>query len=405
MVKKNIDGDLFGVDLFGDAVVPVSRGILADRFLFPPFSVLNAREGAWQNRKRAWIGLGIKSEVGRGGDNREGICFNSGDSGDLGDLAREYAARKSTPGGGGPNLIMQKQPGDAGFASFNKTESSKKYGINSHLSEKEQKALGCFAECGETTTARAGGSTTGTSIFDPVICELLYSWFCPGGGQILDPFAGGSVRGVVASIMGYKYWGGDLRQEQIAANQIQAGEICESVNMPEWVCGDSVDTLADAPEGDFIFSCPPYGDLEVYSDHPRDLSNMDWHQFEAAYKRIILKSCSRLKDNSFAAFVVGNFRTKTITGGGYRDFVGLTIQGFRDAGLNYYNEIILVTAVGSLGIRVSAQFDKSRKIGSTHQHILVFCKGDPRKATEKIIGNKAEEVSAPAPDVIDDIGF
>jgi ParB-like nuclease domain len=41
-------------------------GSLADRFGCPPFSVLNAREGWWQDRKRAWIALGIKSEIGRG---------------------------------------------------------------------------------------------------------------------------------------------------------------------------------------------------------------------------------------------------------------------------------------------------------------------------------------------------
>ena len=40
---------------------------LSDRFMLPPFSVLNAREGWWQNRKRAWLALGIKSEIGRGG--------------------------------------------------------------------------------------------------------------------------------------------------------------------------------------------------------------------------------------------------------------------------------------------------------------------------------------------------
>lgn len=43
------------------------RGKLSDRFLIPPFSVLNAREGWWQARKSAWIELGIKSELGRGG--------------------------------------------------------------------------------------------------------------------------------------------------------------------------------------------------------------------------------------------------------------------------------------------------------------------------------------------------
>jgi hypothetical protein len=49
----------------------------------------------------------------------------------------------------------------------------------------------------------------GASIFDPVLCELLYKWFCTNGGSVLDPFAGGSVRGVVG-ILGYPY-GIDLR--------------------------------------------------------------------------------------------------------------------------------------------------------------------------------------------------
>lgn len=47
---------------------------LADRFGIPPFSVLNAREGWWQGRKRAWLALGIKSELGRG----ENLIENGG---------------------------------------------------------------------------------------------------------------------------------------------------------------------------------------------------------------------------------------------------------------------------------------------------------------------------------------
>lgn len=40
---------------------------LAERFGIPPFSVFDARSGTWQERKRAWLSLGIKSELGRGG--------------------------------------------------------------------------------------------------------------------------------------------------------------------------------------------------------------------------------------------------------------------------------------------------------------------------------------------------
>lgn len=56
-------GDGEGSGAAGDA--PASAK-LADRFGIPPFSVLNAREGWWQERKRTWLALGIKSELGRG---------------------------------------------------------------------------------------------------------------------------------------------------------------------------------------------------------------------------------------------------------------------------------------------------------------------------------------------------
>jgi DNA modification methylase len=219
---------------------------------------------------------------------------------------------------------------------------------------------------------------SGTSIFDPVLCELAYRWFCPQGGNILDPFAGGSVRGIVASHLGRAYHGCELRAEQVAAN---AAQVSLAKNpQPVWVCDDSRNIAQHfAPEMDFLFSCPPYADLEVYSDDPRDLSAMDYQTFVAAYREIIAASCGLLKDNRFACFVVGDVRDKK---GNYRNFVGDTVEAFRAAGLHYYNEAILITAVGSLPIRVNKQFHAGRKLGKTHQNVLVFVKGDGKKAAQ-----------------------
>lgn len=49
-----------------EAVRQQNVGSLSDRFGIPPFSILNAREGWWQNRKRGWLAIGIQSELGRG---------------------------------------------------------------------------------------------------------------------------------------------------------------------------------------------------------------------------------------------------------------------------------------------------------------------------------------------------
>ena len=214
------------------------------------------------------------------------------------------------------------------------------------------------------------------SIFDPVLCEILYKWFVPHGGRVIDPFAGGSVRGVVASCLGLEYTGVDIRREQVDAN-IEQIDLCTGPE-PEWICGDSanIGKMCDGTY-DFVFSCPPYAYLEVYSDDPKDISNMGYGDFINAYSGIIKETCRLLNDDRFACFVVGEVRGK---GGGYLNFVADTVQAFLDAGLEYYNEMILVTMEGSLPIRAENQFTNSRKIGKMHQNILVFVKGDPKKA-------------------------
>jgi DNA modification methylase len=219
----------------------------------------------------------------------------------------------------------------------------------------------------------SGLTTSGTSIFDPVLCEIVYRWFCPTGGKVLDPFAGGSVRGIVAEYLGRNYTGIDLSGRQLEANRVQADSIGV---LPVWIEGDSRNVATLAPgEYDLVFSCPPYADLEIYSDDERDISTMEYGDFLEAYREIISESISMLKDNRFACFVVGDVRDKN---GFYRCFVSDTIQAFIDAGMMLYNEAILVTAVGSLPIRIGKQFQGYRKLGKTHQNVLVFYKGDPK---------------------------
>lgn len=318
---------------------------LADKFLIPPFSVLNARSGWWQERKRSWLSMGIKSEEG----------------------GREKLKSSGSLSGTVPGYYDRKKKCEAD--------------IGRELSNKEFEAeyLQDYLPRDSTLAHTETGGIL--SIFDPVLCEIAYRWFCPPSGLVLDPFSGGSVRGIVASKLGFRYVGQDLRAEQIEANQAQAVQIC-SEPMPRWIVGDSlhIDQTCQGIEADFIFSCPPYADLEVYSDDPADLSTMDYPAFRQAYSEIIKKACSFLRQDRFACFVVGEVRDKK---GKYYNFVSDTIQAFLDGGLSYYNEAILVTALGSLPIRVAKQFTTARKLGKTHQNVLVFVKGDGKKAANE----------------------
>lgn len=314
-------GPDFDRTLFGKPHDPHKsmHAALKRKFTFPPFSVLNTRDGDWQSRKRAWLRLGIDSELGR-----SACSIKSND------------------------LLAKFQHGSKG--------TDKTY--------------------------------THSSVFDPVLCELAYSWFAPPGGRILDPFAGGSVRGIVAGRLGMRYTGIELSAVQVEANRRQAEAICDD-KPPQWICGDSTTELKKLRGGyDLLFTCPPYADLEVYSNDPADLSTMPYPAFVAAYRKIIRRAVRNLKDDRFAVWVVGEVRNKTAHGKPYYGFVGDTVRIFQELGLLYYNECIIITAGGSLPIRAGAHFNAARKLGRTHQTMLVFCKGCPRKATAAIVQAK-----------------
>ncbi|MHC4644291.1 MAG: DNA methyltransferase [Planctomycetota bacterium] len=314
-------------DLFGEVVQDKPTGALAAEFKVPPFSVLNARGGWWQRRKKLWLSMGLLGEVVRGtgwkdGDidgRRTGLAFSSGSASDW--------QKRSKP-----------------------------------------------ADSSDVTE-------TGTSLFDPVLAELLIRWFSPPGGIVIDPFAGGAVRGVVSGYLGRRYVGVDLRPEQVESNRGQA-EGMDLAKHPTWVEGDCREVLPTLPPADFILTCPPYGDLEIYSDRPGDLSNMDWWAFLTAYRAAIAATVDRMKADRFAAVVVGDFRDRKT--GLYRNFVSETAAAFCDAGAALYNEAILITPAGSLPIRAGAQFRAGRKLGKTHQNVLVFVKGDWRKAAKAV---------------------
>lgn len=293
-------------DLFGNEIKEELS--LADKYLLCPTTVLNKRDPKWQQMKRKWMNLGIKSEIGR--------------------LENTDRTRKGTD-------------------------------IKSYEYFKNFK----YDSVGMDKTV---------SVFDPVICEIIYKWFCPDGGLILDPFAGGSVRGIVSNYLGYKYTGIELREEQCKSNRDQAIEILDLKNQPQWYCGDSEQLLSDKwnIEFDLLFSCPPYMNLEVYSNLPEDLSNMKDAEFIVKYNSIIQKSCELIKKGGYAVFVVGDLRDNK---GYQKDFTGITKQAFAKAGMKLYNELILVEPVGTKAMTLERGF-KNGKLAKVHQNIYIFIK-------------------------------
>jgi ParB-like chromosome segregation protein Spo0J len=344
---------------------------LAERFGAPPFSVLDTRQGYWQQRKRAWIALGIESELGRDAVDGETVQH-----------------LRPQPGKGGSSASRRMSDKYAGGDVW--ATSSRRSIADSVTNVTGAPDLPEWATNGLSRVA------PGTSIFDPVLTELMIRWYSPPDGHVLDPFAGGSVRGLVTSSLGRAYTGIDLRPEQVAANEQQWLDVGPRLTpgpKPAWQVGDSLELLPtlDDLEADLLLTCPPYGNLEVYSDDPADLSTMSPDAFEETYRAILEHSARHLRPDRFAVLIVSEYR---LPDGTYAGLVPLTIDAMRAAGLRLYNEAILVNAIGTLALRISRQFTAGRKLGRTHQNVLIFVKGDPRRAADAC-GSAEDSITLP----------
>ena len=309
--------------------MPCTGGRLRHDFVVPPFSVLDAGQGAWQARKREWLALGLDGGAGRDDDLLSG-----------GGLAKLSAGR-----------------------------------------------------------------STGTSIFDPVLCECAIRWFAPRAHDagrdsdtedddtpprpppvvVVDPFAGGSTRGVVAAKLGLFYVGVELSGRQVDANRAQAAALCiDCRHQPVWFHDDGEnvarcfaralhdkglppDTLAD-----LVLTCPPYFSLERYGGPAdTDLSMMSFDDFKAKYARILENATRLLKKRHCVVVVIGNVRTAA---GELRDLHSLTKTALHDAGCPLYVDAVLKTAVASAALRAGRQMAAASKLATTHQNVVVCCK-------------------------------
>lgn len=266
-------------------------------------------------------------------------------------------------------------------ASFEWQQKKKKWMIK--INDKAQVRKNTLSRCGHEEGSKnwqfmaIKGDTT--SILDPVMCEILLSWFTEDCFCTFDPFAGDAVFGFISAYKNRPFTGIELRKEQVKFNQdlidlheLNGKYICDT--------SENIDNHIEDNSQDFIFSCPPYADLEIYSDLENDLSNMPYDKFFEVIEKILVNSINKLKENRFFCIVIGEVRHKNT--GGYLGIVPKIITMLTNAGLNYYNEIILQTPIGNLHMRAGGYMNATRKVGKQHQNILVFYKGNPKNISK-----------------------
>jgi len=302
---------------------------LNERFIVPPFSILDTRKGYWQARKKVW-----REKIGDMGESRNDTLITSLEIKykDLYQKTREHREQLGI--------------------------SFREY-LDKYVSEEEKEREGSKV------------LSAGVSLLDPVMSELVCRWFGLDNCKTFDCFAGDSVFGHVSASLGNEFTGIELRQEQVDLNNSRV----EGMNA-RYICddGQNVAKHIEHESQDLLFSCPPYFDLEVYSDKENDASNQDTYEdFIAILENAFKSAVGCLKNNRFAVVVVGDIRNKKT--GGYYGFHDDIKRIFKEAGCLVYNEIILVETGASTALRASRYMD-SRKVGKMHQNILVFYKGD-----------------------------
>lgn len=304
---------------------------LNDRFVVPPFSILDTRKGYWQARKKMWREL-----IGDMGESRNDTLFTSPEI-KYKDLYQRTRKHREELGVSFKEYLDKYVPDDV----------------------KEREASKVLS--------------VGVSLLDPVMAELVCRWFGQDNCKTFDCFAGDSVFGYVSAHLGNDFIGIELRPEQAQLNNERTERMTARYINDD---GQNVAQHIEADSQDLLFSCPPYFDLEHYSNLENDASNQkSYEDFIQILRNAFTAAIGCLKENRFAVIVVGDVRDKR--SGFYYDFCGDIKRIFKDGGMNLYNEIILIEIGASTALRAARNME-TRKVAKMHQNILVFYKGNPK---------------------------
>lgn len=227
----------------------------------------------------------------------------------------------------------------------------------------------------------------GVSCFDPALAEVIYRWFTPGPeANVFDCFAGDITKGYVACKCGHNFTGIELRKEQVKFNEEKAAEL----NVPAKYIQDDgrnvIEHLGYATQ-DLLITCPPYYDLEIYSDMDGDASvRPTYREFMDIISAAFTRSIFCLKKNRFAVVIVSDVRSKD---GAYTCFPEDVIGVFHKCGCLLWNDIVYLNNDGHAKLR-AGQYMNRRKVVRMHQRVLVFYNGRPGAITkyfDKITSN------------------
>ena len=122
-----------------------------------------------------------------------------------------------------------------------------------------------------------------------------------------------------------------------------------------------------APPADLLFSCPPYGDLEQYSDDPADLSTCDSYKHFLERLRVCLRRCyAAVVSGGRLAVLVGDVRRKGTYIPIVRDVLNM------EGELGQVRSVVIKLQHNCRSDRVT--YDRMEDVPIQHEYCVVFKK-------------------------------
>ncbi len=245
--------------------------------------------------------------------------------------------------------------------------------ILKHLKERQgestrENTLKSFGGAGEKTAY-----TATTSYFNPKLCKMIYSSYCPKNGNIFDPFSS-VVRPYMAKLLDYNYVGCEVRKDECEKieSKLDTNSLFEQSNVR--VLNMDCREFESDQKFDLVFTCPPYWNLETYSEQSNDMSSISsYSEFLTEMSRVYEKCASLMHEDSYCCFVVADFRDysegrKLINR--LVPFVSDMIRCGEDSGLTLYDKVIVKKPMGTAPSRLKLW--NNRKTVRIHEELLVF---------------------------------
>ena len=236
-------------------------------------------------------------------------------------------------------------------------------------------------------TKTDNSSSSSMSEFNPDLCKFVIQCWSNKYDLIVDPYHGWGTRAVISKQLMRNYIGFDISPETndnvkklLKINNEQSKWFETEKTNVNVICGDGIKLLNIKDDSaDFVFSCPPYFNIEKYENVPNQLSNItDYDVFLELMFSAAQRQYTILKNNKYCVMVVGDWRVN----GELLMFSQDMIRAYLNAGFLMHDFII--HKLNSMAVIGCGSFDNNNFVTKSHEYVLVFKKNTNKKTINSI---------------------